>query len=194
MAPWYEIPDGALVLPVDDDDWFAPNAAEILAREPAADGYVWPQAWVEVPTHLGHRLQVLRRRLVPSTPPYWTCATNSYALVKSAETERALANHVTASRWFDANPARVHRVDGRLSVANRTLASLTTLRPPNRGFSPARLRLRFHQYKRLYDRRLPPDLAWAQPYVDMMRDLMGELQIAPGKRPSHSSPNTRLQG
>jgi len=31
-APWDAIPDGALVVPVDDDDWFAPTLGTCLAR------------------------------------------------------------------------------------------------------------------------------------------------------------------
>ena len=40
---WDDIPDGALVLPVDDDDWFAPDAAEVLAGSttPPRFGYRW---------------------------------------------------------------------------------------------------------------------------------------------------------
>ena len=67
-APWDEIPDGALVLPVDDDDWFAPDAARILEREFAegASGYVWESRWIEVPFDLRHRAYLLARRLIES--------------------------------------------------------------------------------------------------------------------------------
>ena len=42
VSEWDEIPDGALVMPVDDDDWFVPGAAQALEAEldPEAIGYL----------------------------------------------------------------------------------------------------------------------------------------------------------
>jgi hypothetical protein len=196
IAEWDDIPDGALVLPVDDDDWFAPEAATVVARErdPAALGYNWPGSWIEVPVHLRHRLHLIRRRLLPRTAPTYTCATNAYAVVKDRATDDTVINHARASSWFDANPERVRRIDARLSLANRTLGSITTLRRAGpRDPTRALLRRRLRQYRRLYQRALPDELGWAKPYAAMMGDLMSELQIASGNRSSHSSPNRRLQ-
>jgi hypothetical protein len=196
VAGWDEIPDGALVLPVDDDDWYAPAAATVVARErdPAALGYYWPGSWIEVPVHLRHQLHLVRRRLLPSTPPTFTCATNAYAVVKDRATDDTVINHVRASDWFDANPERVRHINARLSLANRTLGSITTLRRAGpRDPTRALLRRRLRQYRRLYQRPLPDELAWAKPYAAMMAELMSELQIASGKRSSQRSPNTRLQ-
>ena len=55
LAEWDDIPDGALVMPVDDDDWFAPEAAEVLERVRTAEtpAYVWEASFAEVPTWAG---------------------------------------------------------------------------------------------------------------------------------------------
>jgi hypothetical protein len=182
-ADWDEIPDGALVFPVDDDDWFAPDAARALNAELDLEalGYVWTNRWIEVPIDLGHRLQLLRRRIVPSTPPKWVCGTNNYAVVKVPGAKRLLGSHLGASRWFGAQLARasgrVKRIAGEHSVANRTLASQTTLSQRKHVITRSELIRKYRRHKKLYERPLPPDLAWCRPYVAMMADLMDELEI-----------------
>lgn len=128
-AGWEEIPDGALVLPIDDDDWFSPQAGQALRSEfdPCVAGYYWTSSWIEVPTGLGHLLYLIQRRLLPWTPPKWTCTTNNYAIVKGEGAQALLSSHVKASHWFDSRiessaEGAVKRIDRRVSVANRTLA------------------------------------------------------------------------
>src|SRR5262249_10505011 len=130
VLPWDEIPDGALVAPVDDDDWFAPDLARALERAYDAQtlGYFWTSSFLEVPIDLGHRLGLLRRTLFPSTPPRWICTTNNYAVVKHRDAKPLLEKHTVASAHFaGVDAGRVRRLDGRLSVMNRTLASQTSL-------------------------------------------------------------------
>jgi hypothetical protein len=188
-ADWDEIPDGALVLPVDDDDWVAPGAAGVLEQEldPRMVGYLWPSRWIEVPVNLGHRLHLIRRGLLPRTPPKWICAANNYAMVKSPETKPLLASHVRASRWVEprvrAGDGTIKEVAAELSLANRTLASLTSLRGPEPArrqptMSRSRLMRKYRTYRRLYDDPPSGGLAWCRPYVQMMSDLMAELEVA----------------
>ncbi len=179
---WDEIPDGALVLPVDDDDWFIPGAARALEAEidPEATGYLWTSRWIESPIDLGHRLYLLRRRLFPRTPPKWICSTNNYAMVKRPGTKAPLRSHIEASRWFEGPLARgdadVKTIDARLGVANRTLASQTTLSLRKQEISRGALLRKYRRYMKLYRRTLPPDLEWSRPYVAMMAELMAELE------------------
>ena len=51
IAPYDEIPEGAIVMPCDDDDWTAPHAAEVLAEffAGAHDRAVWTQTVLQVP-------------------------------------------------------------------------------------------------------------------------------------------------
>jgi hypothetical protein len=179
VADWDAIPEGALVLPVDDDDWFAPDIAAVLEREadPAADGCYWASRWIEVPTRAGHRLYLARRRLLPWTPPKWVLTTNNYAMVKAGDAEALLGSHVKASRWLRGGGGSMTRIDRSLSLANRTLASRTTLRFDLPSISRADLLRKYRRYRRLYDRPPAPGLAWSAPYLAAMGELMRELEL-----------------
>jgi hypothetical protein len=180
VLPWDEIPDGALVAPVDDDDWFAPDAALALERahDPDAIGYVWTSSVLEVPIDLGHRLFLLRRALFPRTPPRWLCATNNYAARKGDETALVLAKHTVASERFGGvDRARVRHVERRLSLMNRTLASQTQLGFLRPTIGRAELLRKHRRYRALYAAAPPPELAWARPYVAQMDALMRRLRV-----------------
>jgi hypothetical protein len=180
-AEWDEIPDGGRVVPVDDDDWFAPNLAQILERQwGSARGVWWNPRWIGVPADLGHRIYATRRALLPFTPAHWTCDTNNYAVVKDEESRTLLTSHVAATDWFDG-PGReaVTRIKGRPSINNRTLGSQTSLRPTARHGEIDRSRLlqRLRRYKALYRRRRwPREPAWSRPYMTMMGQLMDKLE------------------
>jgi hypothetical protein len=178
-ADWDEIPDGELVLPIDDDDWFAPEVATTLVANLDADaiGCRWPNAWVEVPLNRRHGLRLLAHRRL-GVPLKFFCGTNNYALVKRPGNRDLLRNHVEAGRWFKARMKEpgaggLRRLDARLSLANRTLASATVLREVGR---PADLLRKLDPYRRLYRRKLGAEYAWAQPYLARMAELMDELE------------------
>ena len=180
-APWDEIPDGARVVPVDDDDWFAPNIAEVLEREWASEaGISWTGSFIGIPSVLEHRLHLIKRALFPFARPYWTCESNNYGIVKRPEAKPMLIQHERACEWFDgAGRESVKRIGERLNVTNRHLGSQTSLRPTMRygEIDRARLLRRFRKYKWLYRRRpWGRGLDWCRPYLAMMADLMDELR------------------
>jgi len=174
---WDEIPEGSLVVPVDDDDWFAPNLATTLAQEQETDfqAYFWPSNFLEVPIHLRHQLGRFRRTLFPSTPAHFLCTTNNYAMIKGPETKALLTKHVSASQWFKSNTNRVKELREPLSMMNRTLGSTTSMGEKRPPFARQKLLLSFLRYRQLYNRRASPELDWSQPYREMMAALMHEL-------------------
>jgi len=180
LARWDEVPEWALVLPVDDDDWFAPDAAEFIqaARLPGRSLYHWDAIFLEVPMHIGHQFHVWKRRILHS-PTKWICCTNNYAVVKTSETEPLFVSHLRASSWVNANPQHVGRLPGTWSLMNRTLASQTTIRvllPKWRRFlsRPALLR-KYARYRNLYRRPPAAGMEWCRPYLARMDALMGDL-------------------
>jgi hypothetical protein len=177
---WKDVPDGELVLPMDDDDWFAEDVGIALekARDARRHGYRWASSFLEVPIDFGHRLYLLKRRLL-RTPPKWICTTNNYAVLKSHDSEPLFRSHIRASEWFQSHPESVAEVGKGLSMMNRTLASRTSLglmRPETcKVISHRKLLHKYWGYRALY--RPPPakELAWCGPYVRMMDELMDEL-------------------
>ncbi len=180
IRAWHDIPEGTVVLPVDDDDWFAPGVAGAVERalDTNAAGCFWPSTFLEVPIDFGHRLGLFRRRLFPNTRPRWICTTNSYALVKCAETADPLRRHTQASRWAQGEGAsRVRRITERLSVMNRTLASQTSLAFTRPTIRRRELVAKYRAYRELYRHEPHREVAWCRPYVDAMAALMRKLTL-----------------
>lgn len=181
LCSWEEVPDGSLVAPVDDDDWFAPHLVEAIqaTANPEVVGIHWQQSVLEVPINTGHRLRLLQRRLIPGLRPRWLCATNSYVIRKGSMEPRCFASHVAASRWFpQLQPQRIRVLPKRLSLHNRSLASITSLNYGKPFITPQQLRRRGRAYNRLYRRwrTVPPELAWGLASLQQMEALMVRLQ------------------
>lgn len=204
-ASWEDIPDGALVIPVDDDDWFSPELGTLLEQNltPGVAGYYWPSDFIEIATSIGHKFWLIRCKLYAA--PIWICTTNNYAVIKTPEAKPLADNHIRASEWFWENESSIRKISDHLSIMNRTLASQTSLtfqRPSIRRLalvrklsnkktmtfkdlcnpweapaSRSKLVRKFWKYKKLYAKPLAPELNWAQPYVQMMVDIMDELEL-----------------
>ncbi len=172
---WEAIPDGAVVLPVDDDDWFAPDAATTLEREwDGRGGCSWTATFVEVPLNWRHAVGWAARRRLPRIPIKYRCTTNNYALVKQPGRRGTAVSHVAATRWFEQHA--LPQLPARLSAMNRTLASQTSLGGSGPAPSRAALLRRYERYRRLY--REPLDTpAWCAPHLARMAELMDELEL-----------------
>ena len=71
------------------------------------------------------------------------------------------------------------RLAASLSVQNRNFASRSGLGGHKQlDISREALIERYRRHRSLYDRlRLPPEVAWAQPHVDAMAELMQAIQL-----------------
>ena len=183
-VPLSEIPESAIVVPCDDDDWLAPQLGEVLQQEYDRDvtGYHWTRSFLEVPISRSHQIELLWRRLFPCTPLKWICTTNNYALPKAGNMELLQRGHMAASRAFKQKRATVKKISKQLSIMNRTLASQTSLGWTRPSVKRSELICKYHKYVKLYSsvkRTVAPGLAWAMPYVDKMSELMEMLQVKP---------------
>ena len=167
---------------MDDDDWFAPNLAEVLDREWDSElgDLLDPQLDRGRRRTSATGVHLIRRGLLPFTPPHLTCETNNYGAGQRPGGQAARREHLVATHWFDG-PGResVKRIRQRISLHNRNMASQTSLRPTaHRGeLTPRRLRRRLlHHQRALPPAPLAPRPPWARPYVAMMADLMDELR------------------
>jgi len=178
-SAWESIPDGAVVVPSDDDDWFAPDLTEWISRRMAHDDYGihWTQSVLEVPINAMHRARLCARAVFPWMRPKWLCATNSYAIRKTSDVTVAVS-HVAASRRFGSGDVCVSFIPQKLSIHNRSLASITSMGFGKPTISTALLRRKADEYRRLYDQPLrAKELEWAKSEVAAMKDVMAELTL-----------------
>ena len=171
------VPPGDVIVPVDDDDWFAPDLGVRLRRvlDPKARGYLWRREVIEAPP-LWRRARAFAGRLIGRRELH-ICKTNNYAVVSGPGAPDLARNHTEASEYFDAHPADIRRIPAALAVQNRSLASQTALAWGRPSIGRDELLAVFRRYRRLYrSLRLDPGLSWATPYVAEMADLMQEIQ------------------
>jgi hypothetical protein len=182
LVPPADVPAGALVVPVDDDDWLAPELAVRLreAWDGSARGFSWRSHILEARPP-GNPVRWLLSRVRPVVPApdgsRFTCASNNYAFVAAGDVQDLMRSHPQASRSFDADPAAVRRLPLALSLQNRNLSSQTVLGWGKPMIPRRSLLRRFRRYRSLYDRvALPGELAWARPCVAAMAELMRDLR------------------
>ncbi|MGE0702596.1 MAG: hypothetical protein AB7F99_12220 [Vicinamibacterales bacterium] len=177
-ARFEDIPDGAMLVPVDDDDWFAPDLAHRLlnAYDTEARGYSWNRELIEPQSRLlGLRRTVARWR---ERPTKYTCKTNSYALRKDPGVQPFALLHKRAGTYFDTYSREIRRVDGTLGVQVRNPASWSESRRANCEPTAEWFRQLSGRYRQTYAGwRLRSDVRWAQPYLAQVAELMRELQI-----------------
>jgi hypothetical protein len=172
------VPLGELFVPVDDDDWFAPELGERLGedRAPAVFGYHWIRHILEPE----RRLRGLKGLLKEALTRKVIFATNNYALRKRDGLDDLGVDHLAATRHFHEHPRQWKYLHAALSMQNRSLASQTVLGLGLGRWVITREELieRFETYRTLYARtRLSRSLRWAEPYVLSMGDLMRELTV-----------------
>jgi hypothetical protein len=174
-----DVPPGALIAPVDDDDWFSPEMASIVAAHLDARyrGCRWPSRFLEVPPDFAQWRGAWRRRLFPNAPLLWVCTTNNYVIENSPSADSIVRSHMTASKWFEENGTSVKVLDVPLSLQNRNLASQTTLLFRRGLMTRSKLLRRHRQYRTLYSKALRAFPAWCQPSIASMAELMQTIQI-----------------
>ncbi|MDX1564249.1 MAG: hypothetical protein R3236_02530 [Phycisphaeraceae bacterium] len=181
LAPLDRVPDGAIVVPVDDDDWFSEDLVARIreAYRDSVRGYYWERAVLEARPGRVFRKWFGKgsRSFDQADHSRYTCGTNNYAVVNKEDWRNLALHHVQASRQFDAHGDRVQALPGMLGIQNRNLASQTVLRGRHGLIGRGRLLRRYRRYRQFYQRvHLPAALEWAQPYVQMMSELMDELK------------------
>lgn len=174
-APLAEIPPGAIVIPVDDDDWLAPELPDRLAEQydPAARGYLWIRHLIEPRVRLRTRVW------------YWlwswrasTCGSNNYAVPCRAEVAELVYSHTRAGRYFDVNRSRIKRMARILCVQNRNLGSQTAMAWHRPLLTREELVENLHRYRGLYaSHQLPDEVGWARPCVAQMDELMRLVRV-----------------
>ena len=186
LTPLDQVPPGALVAPVDDDDWFSPEVGRRLLAERSSSlqGYHWNRYVLETPRH-PRRWPFARPHRATDTSRY-ICSSNNYAVVNLPELKPAIGSHVAASRIFDAGPRRVKHVAASLSLQCRNLASRSALGSGRRSTTPGatpplsreglieKLRRQREFYARL---RLPSEVAWAEPCAAAVAELLREMRL-----------------
>ena len=171
IADWDDIPDGALVLPCDDDDWFAPHAAAACgARGRRRRGRrALAASFLEIPMDWRHELGVWRAQVLGPRPKF-VCATNNYALRKSDDSREELRSHMRAGRWVRAAAAGHDPRPARAAQPDESHARVADVARLEHGAAIGRATpcASCRATGACTRRPLPAELAWAQPYADQM--------------------------
>ena len=174
-----EVGPGQIIVPIDDDDWLAPDLANRLRRahEPPVGCYLWSSEVIELPRGIRGALRRIARLL--GRPDRHLCKTNNYAVASEPHLVPLAMSHLVASDYCVARLSDVRRVPGTLAVQNRTLASQTALAWGRPSIGREELIALLRRYQKLYRSwTLRPELAWASPYVGMMAELMQDIHPA----------------
>jgi hypothetical protein len=181
LVPLEDAPPGALVVPMDDDDWLSPDLANRLLAEhdPACDGIVWTRSIFEANRRASWLRWLLRGSESRRDTSRWTCATNNYAVRNHGDIAEVVGDHTRASIWFEARARRIQTIHAHLSVQNRNPASKTALSKwGGRLYTREELIASLERHRALYRRvRLSRELAWAKPHLAAMRELIAELRV-----------------
>lgn len=178
-TPFEEIPVGDLIVPTDDDDWFAPDVLHEIraAMKPGAEGYLWHRQVISTSRRRPKRRTWLRMRR-KKMGGHHSCASNNYAIVKRPDAKPIVTSHLKASDYVDAHPRRFPRIRQYLAIQNRTMGSRTAMEMKQQTSSREELIERYERYRTVYaEWPLPPGLHWARPSVDRMAELMDEIRI-----------------
>lgn len=193
--------DEYIVLPVDDDDWFHPDIADVLRRRwrPSVDAFHWPDGlYRPVPfqerfDQSAHQIRLILRKL------HADFATNGYALTRTGLSKckaplrgRVLAFHWAAGKTYRQDGFECCLVDRPLSASNKSLASRTNLQSlVDRSHL---LRNVPHLMRRTTD--IPQSLHWTREYIALTESLNLALCPTPagdGAANARPWPKTRLQ-
>ena len=171
------VPAGHLIVPVDDDDWFAPEFAERLFAEQTVEHSCY--LWRRTPIEAAHPIRntYLRVAALVGRGDRVICQTNNYAIVQQDGLGSLALSHMAAAMHFRAHPADVKRIPATLAIQNRHLGSQTTLAWRRPSIAPHQLVTLLGQHQKRYRSwRLPRDQQWARPYVDLMADLLSDIR------------------
>lgn len=196
-----DILDEYIVLPVDDDDWFHPDIADVLRRRwrPGVDAFHWPDGlYRPVPfqerfDQSAHQIRLILRKL------HADFATNGYALTRTGLSKckaplrgRVLAFHWAAGKTYRQDGFECCYVDRPLSASNKSLASRTNLQSlVDRSHL---LRNVPHLMRRTTD--IPQSLHWTREYIALTESLnLALCPASPGDEGPDANfrPKSRLQ-
>ena len=172
--------DRYVVLPVDDDDWFHPDVADILRSRWRADidAFHWPDGlYRSVPFQDRFDKPAAQERLVVR---HWDddFTTNGYPItrkgladIQGSMKHRVLAFHWAAGKTFHRDGVGRCFVDQVLSASNKSLASATNLK----ALTDRTLVLRNLPHLRRRTAAIEPPLQWAAEYIGLTEQLNEEL-------------------
>lgn len=170
-----EVPPGGIVVPVDDDDWLAPDLANRIrqAYDPSVRVILWSLHLIELPRRTTLRFWPVRWR-----EPRLRCSTNNYAIQNLPELRPLFSSHMRATEYSMRHSDQIARLPDTLSIQNRNMSSQTAMAWRQPSITREQLITSYRRYRTLYDSlALPPELAWARPYVDSMAELMRNIHI-----------------